>query len=184
MVSHYSLSDSKFPPVSRTLLSILADLNNAIVWMVSFCPNIFKSPSPFTNPLEIVLRASIIIGIIITFVLQQFFSSLARSRYLSLFLFSVNFIVVCQDGKIHNLAGSLFLCLSLGLVVWLRLGDLFLYQNPREHFASHSPGQILGCAYTTCLYSQIWNSCTIPSGSPSSHVESYTLFALIIMEKW
>ena len=31
---HWFLSDSEFPQVSRTLLSILADLNNAVVWMV------------------------------------------------------------------------------------------------------------------------------------------------------
>ena len=31
MVFHWSLSDSKSPQISRTLLSILADLNNAVV---------------------------------------------------------------------------------------------------------------------------------------------------------
>ena len=40
MVFHWSLSDSKSPYVSRTLLSILADLNDAIVWMVSTRPPI------------------------------------------------------------------------------------------------------------------------------------------------
>ena len=34
MVFHKSLSDSKSPQVSRTLLSILADLNNAVIWIV------------------------------------------------------------------------------------------------------------------------------------------------------
>ena len=34
-VYHWSLSDSKSPQVSRTLLSILAGLNNAVVWTVS-----------------------------------------------------------------------------------------------------------------------------------------------------
>ena len=34
MVSHRSLSESKSPQVSRTLLCILAVLNNAVVWMV------------------------------------------------------------------------------------------------------------------------------------------------------
>ena len=32
MVSNWSLSDSKYPQVSRTLLSILTDLNNVIVF--------------------------------------------------------------------------------------------------------------------------------------------------------
>ena len=38
-----SLSDSKSPHVSKTLLTILTDLNNAIVWMVSTHPVDFKS---------------------------------------------------------------------------------------------------------------------------------------------
>ena len=47
MVFHWSLSDSK-SQVSRTLLSILAVLNNAIVWMVSTLPPTSKSSSPFS----------------------------------------------------------------------------------------------------------------------------------------
>ena len=34
MVFHWSLSDSKSAQVSRTLLSILVDLNNAVAWIV------------------------------------------------------------------------------------------------------------------------------------------------------
>ena len=49
MVSHWSLSDSKFFQVSGTLLSILADLNNGVVWMVSTCPLFFPSrPVPLS----------------------------------------------------------------------------------------------------------------------------------------
>ena len=40
------LRDSKFPQVSRTLLSILADLNNAVVFMVSTRLLISKSSNP------------------------------------------------------------------------------------------------------------------------------------------
>ena len=50
-VSHWSLNDIRFPLVSRTLLSILANLNNAVVWMVSTRPLLSKSYSPCTNPL-------------------------------------------------------------------------------------------------------------------------------------
>ena len=35
MVFHWSLNDNTSPQVSSTLLSILADLNSAVVWMVS-----------------------------------------------------------------------------------------------------------------------------------------------------
>ena len=48
MVFHRGLSDSKSPQVSRTLLSILANLNNAVVWMVSAHPLIPNSSSPLT----------------------------------------------------------------------------------------------------------------------------------------
>ena len=51
MVSHKSLCDSKSLQVSRTLLSIPADLNNAVVWIVSTCPLISKSSRHFCNPL-------------------------------------------------------------------------------------------------------------------------------------
>ena len=43
MVFHRSLSDHKSPQVSRTFHSILADLNNAVVWLVSTRPVISKS---------------------------------------------------------------------------------------------------------------------------------------------
>ena len=42
MASHWSLNDSKCPQVSMTLPSILADLDTAIVWIISICPHIFK----------------------------------------------------------------------------------------------------------------------------------------------
>ena len=41
MVSHCSLSDSKLPQVSKTLFSILAKLNNIVVWMVPTCLFLF-----------------------------------------------------------------------------------------------------------------------------------------------
>ena len=93
MVFHWSLSDSKSPQVSRTLLSILTVLNNAVVWMVSTRPPTSKSSSPFSNPLVTVPNAPITIGIIVTCMFHSFFSSLARSRYLSFFSHSFCFIL-------------------------------------------------------------------------------------------
>ena len=81
MLSHWSLSDSKPPKVSRTLLSILADLNIAVVWIVSSRPLNSKSSSPFINPLVTVPREPITIGITITFMFRSFFNSSARSWY-------------------------------------------------------------------------------------------------------
>ena len=55
MVFHMSLFDSNSNQVTRTLLSISADLNNAVVWIVSARPPSSISFSPFTNSLGIVL---------------------------------------------------------------------------------------------------------------------------------
>ena len=59
MVFHWILSDSKSPQVSKTFLTILADLSNVVVWMVSppssdfdfFLPpyQAFKDHSKCTN---------------------------------------------------------------------------------------------------------------------------------------
>ena len=100
MIFHQSLSDSKSPHVSRTLLSILADPKNAVVWTVSTSPFISKSSSPCTYHLMTVPRAPITFGIIVTFMFHIFFSSLSRSRYISLFSHSFN--------KVLNSSSSLF----------------------------------------------------------------------------
>ena len=93
MVFHWSLRDSKSPQVSRTLLSILAIFNNAVVWMVSTRSQTTKSSRPFNNPLVTVPKAPITIGIIVTFIFQGFFNSLARSVYSYLFSHSFSFIL-------------------------------------------------------------------------------------------
>ena len=110
MVSHWSLSDSKSFQVSRTLISILADLNNAVVWMVSTRPLISKSSSPSTDLLVTVLRAPITIGITVTFMFHSFFFSfLTRSRCLCFFFaFFQCYSVVYWNSIVYNLVGSLF----------------------------------------------------------------------------
>ena len=69
MVFHCSLSDSQSPQVSRTLLSILADLNNVVVWMIFTFPLISKSSRSFTKPLGFVPSAPNIIGITVNIIL-------------------------------------------------------------------------------------------------------------------
>ena len=108
MVFLWSLSDSK-SQVSRTLLSILANLNNAVVWMVSTYPPISKSSSPFINPLVIVPRAPITIDINITFMFHSFFNSFARSRYLSFFSLSFNFTLWSAETTKFTILQVLFL---------------------------------------------------------------------------
>ena len=64
---HQSFSDS-----TRIVLSILANLNNAVVLMVSTRPPISKSSSHFINPSVTVPRAPITIGINVTFMFHSF----------------------------------------------------------------------------------------------------------------
>ena len=54
---HWSVSDKKSPQVSRTLLSILSDLYNAVIWKVSPRPLISKSSSSCSNRLVTVPSA-------------------------------------------------------------------------------------------------------------------------------
>ena len=50
----------------------MADLNTAVVWMVSTCRPISNSSSPFINLLGDVPSAPIVIGITVTFLLDNF----------------------------------------------------------------------------------------------------------------
>ena len=163
MVFHWGVSDSKSPQVSKTLLSILALLNNAVIWMVSTRPPTSKSSNPFSNPLVTVPNAPITIGIIVTCMFHSFFNSLARSRYLISFtFFQFSFYsVVSRDSKVDYFASSLFFLffffcwLLLGLLFWPRLGDPCVCQSPIGVYVCDFLRQALGCAYTICLYGQI-----------------------------
>ena len=133
MVFHWSLCDSKFPQVSRTLLSILADLNNVVEWIVSTRPLISKSSSPFNYPLVTGPKVRTTIGIIVTFMFHSFFDLLARSRYLSFFSFSFIFtqgsagtatstilqvlfflLIIIRSGRLAEIRWSVFMWKSHG----------------------------------------------------------------------
>ena len=96
------------PQFSRTLLSFLADRNNAVVWMVSVCPLISKSTSPCTNPLVTVLSASITVSIIVTFMFHHHHhvvpparTSLTLSRHVSL-----SFIASGRSSGLHPVSSQ------------------------------------------------------------------------------
>ena len=126
----WSLNDRKSPQVSRTLLGIMVDLDNAIIWIISTFPLISKSTSPFTNPLEIILSALITIHIIITFIFSSIFQLSSKVYVLiSLFTFFQFFSVIRRDGYSSIRQIFFFSWLSQSLVVWPRLGDL-LVSNP------------------------------------------------------
>ena len=98
---HWSISDSNSPQVSRTLLSILADLNNAVVWIVLACPSIFDS-FYFTNLLEIAPSAPFTSGITVSFTFHSFFSSLTTCIFFVLFDFH---LAIQRNGKVSYSAG-------------------------------------------------------------------------------
>ena len=101
MVFHWILSDSKSPQVSRTLLSILAVLNNVVVWMVFTRPPTSKSSSPFSNPLVTVPNAPLTIGIIVTCMFHSFFNSLASSIIIIIIIISY-FILLSGLSKVGD----------------------------------------------------------------------------------
>ena len=140
--------DCEWQQFSWTLLSILADLNNAVVWMVSTRPRISKSSSPSTDPLVTVPSALITIGIIVNFLFHGFFSSRARSKNLSFFSLSFSF-----TERRCPLFGRFSFFIDY-YEVWSS-GHQFVSQNPEEFCVSNFQGQILGCVYTICSYGEI-----------------------------
>ena len=117
-VFYWSLSDSKSSQVSRTLLNILADLNNTVIWMVSACSTI--SNRPLTKSLGIVPSTPTTNGITVTFILHSFFSSQSRLKYLPRFLFSLIFTLRSARMAKSTIRHVLFFFreLSQGLVFW------------------------------------------------------------------
>ena len=114
MVFHWSLSNSKSPQVSRTLLSILAVLSNAVIWIVSTRPPTSKSSRPFNNPLVIVPKAPITIGTIVTFMFRSFFQFPRKVEVLLLLSHSFSFILwSAGTAKSTIFENSLFLLIII-----------------------------------------------------------------------
>ena len=123
MVFHWDLSDGKCPQVSRTRLRILAFLSNAVVWIVSTRPPTSKLSRPFNNPLVIVPKAPITIGIIVPFMFHTFFNSLTRPRYLSFFSLSFRCILWSAGKAKSTILQILFFSLIImrsGLLAGIR----------------------------------------------------------------
>ena len=160
MVFHWSQSDSKSSQVSRTLLSILADLNNVVVWMVFTRPLISKFSSPFNNLLVAVSSAPIKIGITITFMSHNLFYFLARFWYLSLFSPSVSFTLWSVGTVKFTIRQVLFsdrlaeirwsVCISKYLRSWYVSFSGMAYRLGIYNTAYTI--RLIGWAYTICSY--------------------------------
>ena len=85
VVFHWSLTDSNSSQVTRTLLGILANLNNAVVWMVLILLQISNFSYRSSKPFVTIPSTPITTGITVMF--QSFFSSLANFKHLSISLF-------------------------------------------------------------------------------------------------
>ena len=133
MVFRWNLRGRKSPQVSRTL--VLAELDNVVVWRNFPCPLISKSSSSFTNPLGIFPNAPITIDITITSMFY-IFCSLARSQYLSFFLFSFNFTLWSARMAKSSIHLVLFFFFVDYHLVWSTGGDkvIHLYLLILENF--------------------------------------------------
>ena len=153
MDSQWGLNDSKCPQLFRTLLSILDDLNIAVVSMVFTRSLISKSSSPCNNLwlLYSECKLQLVSPSLPCFIV--FLDSLA-STYLS-FAFLLLYPVISQKRKVHNSAGSLFL-LTLTRSCCLAEIKLFvcISKSQRSLGVSFSR-RTLACADTICLYGQI-----------------------------
>ena len=154
MVFHWSLSDSKSPQVSRILLSILAVLNSAVVWVVSTRPSTSRSSSPFSNPLVTVPNAPITIGIIVTCMFHSFFNSLARSRYLSLFSHSFSFILWSAETAKSTILQVLLIIIKSGLLVGIRWSVCML-KSHRSLCVAFSRTGVGLCIYHLLVWSNL-----------------------------
>ena len=158
MVFHWSLSDNKSPQVSRTRLSILAVLSNAVIWIVSTRPLTSKSSRPFNNPFVTVPNAPITIDTIDTFMFHSFFNSLARSRYLSFFSLSLRSILWSAGTAKSTILQILFLLLIMMrsvLLAGIRWSVCMLksHRNLCESFSRTGAGL---CIYHLFVWSN-WN---------------------------
>ena len=157
MVFHWSLKECKSPQIFRTLI-ILDDLKKCCNLDGLVLQSLHQSFGDLPSTL-------ITIGINVTFMFHRFCSSLGMSKYLSLFQPSFSFTLwSAGKPKFHYSAGSL---ISL-LVVWLRLGDPLVSQNPQEFLSPPIPTPVIWWLYRAHQFQLISTSplCSIDFSFP------------------
>ena len=138
-----------------TFLSILADISNAVVCIVSTRPHISKSCFPSTNPLGTVPRAPITVGINVTFMSHSFFQLLSKVQVLiHLFSYFQFYSVVSRDSKINNSASSF----SLFFFFFFLLLDII------------RSGRLVEIRWSVCMSRFERNLCILPDSSWVMHI--------------
>ena len=110
--------------------------------MVSACPRIYNFSRPLNKHLQILPSALITTGISVTLMFPSFSSSLARSNHLSLFSFSLIFILwststtkpTIQQVLVSFFFFFFFCQILLGLVFCPRLDNLYLKIPDNYHY--------------------------------------------------
>ena len=161
MVFHLSLSDCKSPLDSKNILSILADLNNAVVWMAS-TRFISNTSCPFTNLLVTVPNSTIRISITKTLIFHRFFSSLSMSGYLSVFGPSVIFTKWFSGTAKSTIKQVTYFLLTITSSS-PSLGDPFVSQNPWEFYANSGLCTYYLLVWTNLIFSHSSQLITSPS---------------------
>ena len=125
IVFDWKLRDSKSPQVTGNLLSILADLNNVVVWMCFNWSSYLKSSSPFNNYSMTVQRAPITFGINVTFMFHSYFSVPEQGQgtypsfhFLSILLCPVSWGCSTWQGPIYGLNRTNSI-LMLNWILWV-----------------------------------------------------------------
>ena len=109
MVFSWSLGDAKSPEVFKICLIILVDLNKAKEWILLLISNYSHIPT-LSRPLGTVPSAPITNCKTDTLIFLNFPISLARSKYLSLFLLSLIFIQWSAGTAKSTVRQVLYLC--------------------------------------------------------------------------
>ena len=139
---------SKSPQVSWTFLSILDDLNNAVVWMVLIFLN-SNYFSPLSKLFETVPSAPTTTGITVRLIFHRFFLVLWRVQVpVSLFTFFYFYFGSARAAKSSKQQFFFFGKFAPSLIFCPILDDPFVSQSPREFYVPHSVGRILVCTYT------------------------------------
>ena len=143
-------------------------------------PVISKSSSSFNIHWVTVPRAPITIGITVTFMFHSFFNSLARSRYLSLFSFSFNFVLCSAETAKSTMLQVLVFFLDnckvrrLGQIRW----SVYMSKFHRNLCVSFSRTDAALCIYHLFVWSYYYHHYYHQIEATWTHMNVCKLFVL------